>query len=126
MKTEIQWWQQPVVYQIYPRSFNDSNGDGIGDLPGITEKIPYLAKLGIDVIWLSPIYASPNDDNGYDISDYRAIMTEFGTMADFDELLATAHEHGIKLMMDLVVNHTSDEHEWFRQARSAKDNPYRD
>lgn len=122
MKTEIQWWQQPVVYQIYPRSFNDSNGDGIGDLPGITEKIPYLAKLGIDVIWLSPIYASPNDDNGYDISDYRAIMTEFGTMADFDELLATAHEHGIKLMMDLVVNHTSDEHEWFRQARSAKDN----
>ena len=88
MKTEIQWWQQPVVYQIYPRSFNDSNGDGIGDLPGITEKIPYLAKLGIDVIWLSPIYASPNDDNGYDISDYRAIMTEFGTMADFDELLA--------------------------------------
>ena len=126
MKTEIQWWQQPVVYQIYPRSFNDSNGDGIGDLPGITEKIPYLAKLGIDVIWLSPIYASPNDDNGYDISDYRAIMTEFGTMADFDELLATAHEHGIKLMMDLVVNHTSDEHEWFCQARSAKDNPYRD
>ena len=126
MKTEIQWWQQPVVYQIYPRSFNDSNGDGIGDLPGITEKIPYLAKLGIDVIWLSPIYASPNDDNGYDISDYRAIMTEFGTMADFDELLATAHEHGIKLMMDLVVNHTSDEHEWFRQARLAKDNPYRD
>ena len=126
MKTEIQWWQQPVVYQIYPRSFNDSNGDGIGDLPGITEKIPYLAKLGIDVIWLSPIYASPNDDNGYDISDYRAIMTEFGTMADFDELLASAHEHGIKLMMDLVVNHTSDEHEWFRQARSAKDNPYRD
>ena len=126
MKTEIQWWQQPVVYQIYPRSFNDSNGDGIGDLPGITEKIPYLAKLGIQVLWLSPIYASPNDDNGYDISDYRAIMTEFGTMADFDELLATAHEHGIKLMMDLVVNHTSDEHEWFRQARSAKDNPYRD
>ena len=126
MKTEIQWWQQPVVYQIYPRSFNDSNGDGIGDLPGITEKIPYLAKLGIDVIWLSPIYASPNDDNGYDISDYRAIMTEFGTMADFDELLATAHEHGIKIMMDLVVNHTSDEHEWFRHARSAKDNPYRD
>ena len=126
MKTEIQWWQQPVVYQIYPRSFNDSNGDGIGDLPGITEKIPYLAKLGIDVIWLSPIYASPNDDNGYDISDYRAIMTEFGTMAYFDELLATAHEHGIKLMVDLVVNHTSDEHEWFRQARLAKDNPYRD
>ena len=111
MTTQTQWWQEPVVYQIYPRSFNDSNGDGIGDLPGITEKIPYLAKLGIQVLWLSPIYASPNDDNGYDISDYRAIMTEFGTMEDFDELLETAHKHGIKLMMDLVVNHTSDEHE---------------
>ena len=126
MTTQIQWWQEPVVYQIYPRSFNDSNGDGIGDLPGITEKIPYLADLGIEVLWLSPIYASPNDDNGYDISDYRAIMTEFGTMEDFDELLETAHKHGIKLMMDLVVNHTSDEHEWFKQARSSKDNPYRD
>ena len=126
MTTQTQWWQEPVVYQIYPRSFNDSNGDGIGDLPGITEKIPYLAKLGIQVLWLSPIYASPNDDNGYDISDYRAIMTEFGTMEDFDELLETAHKHGIKLMMDLVVNHTSDEHEWFKQARSSKDNPYRD
>ena len=126
MTTQTQWWQEPVVYQIYPRSFNDSNGDGIGDLPGITEKIPYLAKLGIQVLWLSPIYDSPNDDNGYDISDYRAIMTEFGTMEDFDELLETAHEHGIKLMMDLVVNHSSDEHEWFKQARSSKDNPYRD
>ncbi|WP_304008231.1 alpha-glucosidase [Rothia mucilaginosa] len=126
MTTQTQWWQEPVVYQIYPRSFNDSNGDGIGDLPGITEKIPYLADLGIEVLWLSPIYASPNDDNGYDISDYRAIMTEFGTMDDFDKLLETAHEHGIKLMMDLVVNHTSDEHEWFKQARSSKDNPYRD
>ena len=126
MTTQTQWWQEPVVYQIYPRSFNDSNGDGIGDLPGITEKIPYLADLGIQVLWLSPIYASPNDDNGYDISDYRAIMTEFGTMEDFDKLLETAHEHGIKLMMDLVVNHTSDEHEWFKQARSSKDNPYRD
>ena len=126
MTTQTQWWQEPVVYQIYPRSFNDSNGDGIGDLPGITEKIPYLAKLGIQVLWLSPIYASPNDDNGYDISDYRAIMTEFGTMEDFDELLETAHKHGIKLMMDLVVNHSSDEHEWFKQARSSKDNPYRD
>ena len=126
MTTQTQWWQEPVVYQIYPRSFNDSNGDGIGDLPGITEKIPYLADLGIEVLWLSPIYASPNDDNGYDISDYRAIMTEFGTMEDFDKLLETAHEHGIKLMMDLVVNHTSDEHEWFKQARSSKDNPYRD
>ena len=124
MTTQTQWWQEPVVYQIYPRSFNDSNGDGIGDLPGITEKIPCLADLGVQVLWLSPIYASPNDDNGYDISDYRAIMTEFGTMEDFDELLETAHKHGIKLMMDLVVNHTSDEHEWFKQARSSKDNPY--
>ncbi|MDO4898114.1 MAG: alpha-glucosidase [Rothia sp. (in: high G+C Gram-positive bacteria)] len=124
--TETQWWQEPVVYQIYPRSFNDSNGDGIGDLPGITEKIPYLAKLGVDVIWLSPIYASPNDDNGYDISDYRAIMPEFGTMADFDTLLETAHGAGIKIMMDLVVNHTSDEHDWFTQAKSSKDSPYRD
>ncbi|MFC6354378.1 alpha-glucosidase [Rothia nasimurium] len=126
MARETQWWQEPVVYQIYPRSFNDSNGDGIGDLPGITEKIPYLAKLGVDVIWLSPIYKSPNDDNGYDISDYRDIMDEFGTMADFDELLETAHGAGIKIMMDLVVNHTSDEHDWFVQAKSSKDNPYRD
>ncbi|WP_237237571.1 alpha-glucosidase [Rothia nasimurium] len=126
MTVETQWWQEPVVYQIYPRSFNDSNGDGIGDLPGITEKIPYLAKLGVDVIWLSPIYKSPNDDNGYDISDYRDIMDEFGTMADFDELLETAHGAGIKIMMDLVVNHTSDEHDWFVQAKSSKDNPYRD
>ncbi|MBF0808743.1 alpha-glucosidase [Rothia nasimurium] len=126
MAVETQWWQEPVVYQIYPRSFNDSNGDGIGDLPGITEKIPYLAKLGVDVIWLSPIYKSPNDDNGYDISDYRAIMDEFGTMADFDELLETAHAAGIKIMMDLVVNHTSDEHDWFVQAKSSRENPYRD
>ena len=126
MTTQIQWWQEPVVYQIYPRSFNDSNGDGIGDLPGITEKIPYLAKLGIQVLWLSPIYASPNDDNGYDISDYRAIMTEFGTMEDFDEILETAHKHGIKILMDLVANHTSDQHPWFKESRSSKDNPYRD
>ncbi|WP_237241505.1 alpha-glucosidase [Rothia nasimurium] len=126
MTVETQWWQEPVVYQIYPRSFNDSNGDGIGDIPGITEKIPYLAKLGVDVIWLSPIYKSPNDDNGYDISDYRDIMDEFGTMADFDELLETAHAAGIKIMMDLVVNHTSDEHDWFVQAKSSRENPYRD
>ncbi|MFW0118362.1 glycoside hydrolase family 13 protein [Rothia sp. P5764] len=123
---ETAWWQEPVVYQIYPRSFKDSNGDGIGDLPGITEKIPYLARLGVDLIWLSPIYKSPNHDNGYDISDYRAIMPEFGTMDDFDTLLAAAHQAGIKIMMDLVVNHTSDEHEWFIQAKSSKDNPYRD
>lgn len=124
--TETQWWQEPVVYQIYPRSFQDSNGDGIGDLPGITSRVPYLAKLGVGVIWLSPIYKSPNDDNGYDISDYRDIMDEFGTMADFDELLETVHAHGIKLMMDLVVNHSSDEHEWFQQAKTSRDNKYRD
>lgn len=120
------WWQKSVVYQIYPRSFNDSNGDGIGDLKGITEKLPYIAELGADVIWLSPIYASPNDDNGYDISDYQAIMSEFGTMEDFDRLLERAHELGLKIMMDLVVNHTSDEHRWFEESRKSKDNPYRD
>ena len=119
-------WQQSVVYQIYPRSFQDSNGDGIGDLPGITARLDYLQQLGIDVVWLSPVYASPNDDKGYDISDYRAIMPEFGSMADFDEMLAAMHARGIRLMMDLVVNHSSDEHEWFRQARSSRDNPYHD
>lgn len=123
---EKSWWKESVVYQIYPRSFNDSNGDGIGDLKGITNKLDYLKELGIDVIWLSPVYQSPNDDNGYDISDYRAIMDEFGTMDDFDELLSEIHHRGMKLMMDLVVNHTSDEHEWFKQSRSSKDNPYRD
>ena len=121
-----QWWKEAVVYQVYPRSFNDANGDGIGDLKGITEKLPYLAKLGINVIWLSPVFDSPNVDNGYDISDYRAIMTEFGTMEDFDEMLETAHKHGIKILMDLVANHTSDEHPWFKESRSSKDNPYRD
>lgn len=121
-----QWWKESVVYQIWPRSFQDSDGDGVGDLKGITSRIPYLAELGINVIWLSPVYASPNDDMGYDISDYQNIMEEFGTMADFDELLATAHEHGIKILMDLVVNHTSDEHEWFEQSRSSRDNEYRD
>ncbi|MCR5451301.1 MAG: alpha-glucosidase [Lachnospiraceae bacterium] len=120
------WWQSSVVYQIYPRSFNDSNGDGIGDIPGITERLPYIAELGADVIWLSPVYASPNDDNGYDISDYQAIMTEFGTMEEFDIMLAKANELGIKIMMDLVVNHTSDEHKWFLESKSSKDNPYRD
>jgi oligo-1,6-glucosidase len=120
------WWKQSVVYQIYPRSFCDSNGDGIGDLQGIRSKLDHLVELGIDVVWLSPIYRSPNDDNGYDISDYREIMTEFGTMADFDELLADMHAHGLKLMMDLVVNHCSDEHEWFVDARSSVDSPYRD
>ena len=121
-----QWWKEAVVYQVYPRSFNDANGDGIGDLKGITEKLPYLAKLGINVIWLSPVFDSPNVDNGYDISDYFAIMTEFGTMEDFDEMLETAHKHGIKILMDLVANHTSDEHPWFKESRSSKDNPYRD
>ena len=120
------WWKNSTVYQIYPRSFCDSNGDGIGDIPGITRKLDHLKTLGVDVVWLSPVYQSPNDDNGYDISDYRAIMSEFGTMADFDAMLAGMSERGIALMMDLVVNHTSDEHEWFRQARSSRDNPYHD
>lgn len=120
------WWKEAVVYQIYPRSFCDSNGDGIGDLNGITSKLDYLKELGIDVIWLSPVYKSPNDDNGYDISDYEDIMTEFGTMDDFDKMLAAAHERGIKIVMDLVVNHTSDEHPWFVESRSSKNNEKRD
>ena len=120
------WWKEAVVYQIYPRSFCDSNGDGIGDLNGITSKLDYLKELGIDVIWLSPVYKSPNDDNGYDISDYEDIMTEFGTMDDFDKMLAAAHERGIKIVMDLVVNHTSDEHPWFVESRSSRDNEKRD
>ena len=121
---EKRWWKESVVYQIYPRSFCDSNGDGIGDLNGITGKLDYLKELGIDVIWLSPVYKSPNDDNGYDISDYQAIMDEFGTMEDFDRMLATAHEKGIKIMMDLVVNHCSDEHEWFKKACKDPDGKY--
>lgn len=120
------WWKEAVVYQIYPRSFKDSNGDGIGDLGGITSKLDYLKELGIDVIWLSPIYKSPNDDNGYDISDYQDIMDEFGTMEDFDKLLEEAHKRGLRIVMDLVVNHTSDEHRWFVESRKSKDNPYRD
>lgn len=122
---ERKWWKECVVYQIYPRSFKDSNGDGIGDLNGITEKLDYLKELGIDVIWLSPVYQSPGDDNGYDISDYRAILEEFGTMEEFDRMLQAAHERGIRLVMDLVVNHTSDEHPWFVESRKSKDNPYR-
>ncbi|WP_421383614.1 glycoside hydrolase family 13 protein [Bacillus salacetis] len=121
-----QWWKEAVIYQIYPRSFKDSNGDGIGDIQGIISKLDYLKELGIDVIWLSPVYQSPNDDNGYDISDYRAIMDEFGTMADWDQLLEEMHKRGIKLIMDLVVNHSSDEHAWFVESRKSKDNPYRD
>lgn len=123
---EKQWWKKAVAYQIYPRSFYDSNGDGIGDLRGIIEKLDYIKELGIDVIWVSPVYESPNDDNGYDISDYHDIMSEFGTMADFDELLDEVHKRGMKIIMDLVINHTSDEHEWFIESRSSKDNPYRD
>ena len=120
------WWKESVVYQIYPRSFCDSNGDGIGDIPGITSKLDHLKALGVDVVWLSPVYQSPNDDNGYDISDYQAIMDEFGSMADFDTMLAGMHARGIKLVMDLVVNHTSDEHAWFTEARKSRDNKYHD
>ena len=120
------WWKESVIYQIYPRSFKDSNGDGIGDLGGIIEKLDYLKKLGVDVLWLSPIFKSPNDDNGYDVSDYCDIMDEFGTMADFDKLLTGVHERGLKLVLDLVPNHSSDEHFWFQESRKSKDNPYRD
>lgn len=120
------WWKESVVYQIYPRSFKDSNGDGIGDLQGVVEKLDYLKRLGIDVIWLCPIYKSPNDDNGYDISDYQDILNEFGTMEDFEKLLDEAHKLGIKVIMDLVINHTSDEHPWFIESRSSRENPKRD
>lgn len=121
-----QWWKDSVVYQIYPRSFMDSNGDGVGDLQGIISKLDYLKELGVDVIWLCPVYESPNDDNGYDISNYQAIMKDIGTLEDWEELLAGLHNRGMKLIMDLVVNHTSDEHAWFVEARKSKDNPYRD
>ncbi|MCG1097329.1 alpha-glucosidase [Staphylococcus epidermidis] len=120
------WWKEAVAYQVYPRSFNDSNGDGIGDLPGLIEKLDYLENLGIDVIWLSPMYSSPNDDNGYDISDYKGIMSEFGTMDDFDQLLSSIHQRGMKLILDLVVNHTSDEHPWFIESKSSKASAKRD
>ncbi|MBC6605875.1 alpha-glucosidase [Hymenobacter sp. BT188] len=120
------WWKETVVYQIYPRSFQDSNGDGVGDLRGIISRLDYLKSLGVETVWLNPIYASPNDDNGYDISDYRRIQPEFGTMQDFDALLKGLHQRGLKLVMDLVVNHSSDEHEWFKQSRSSRQSPYRD
>jgi oligo-1,6-glucosidase len=123
---EPKWWKEAVVYQIYPRSFKDSNGDGIGDLPGITSKLDYLQKLGVNVIWLSPHFDSPNADNGYDIRDYRKVMTEFGTMSDFDQLLAGIKQRHMRLIIDLVVNHTSDENKWFVESRSSKTNPYRD
>jgi oligo-1,6-glucosidase len=120
------WWKEAIVYQVYPRSFKDSDGDGVGDLKGILSKLDYIKSLGVNVVWLNPIYSSPNDDNGYDVSDYRGIMKEFGTMNDFDSLLKGIHDRGIKLVMDLVVNHSSDEHEWFKQSRSSKTSPYRD
>ena len=120
-----QWWKEAIVYQIYPRSFKDSDGDGIGDLKGIISKLDYIKSLGVDAVWLNPIYSSPNDDNGYDVSDYRNIMKDFGTMSDFDSMLNGMHERGIKLIMDLVVNHSSDEHEWFKQSRSSRTSPYR-
>ena len=120
------WWKESVAYQIYPRSFVDTNGDGIGDLRGIITKLDYLKDLGVDVIWICPMYKSPNDDNGYDISDYKDIMDDFGTMADFDELLEQVHARGMKLILDLVINHTSDEHPWFIESRKSKENPYRD
>ena len=122
-----EWWKEAVVYQVYPRSFKDSNGDKVGDIPGIIEKLDYLKDLGVDVIWLSPVYQSPNVDNGYDISDYQSIMTEFGTMEDMEQLIAKMHERGLKLMMDIVVNHTSNQHEWFQKScHSGEDNPYAD
>ncbi len=120
------WWKEAIVYQIYPRSFKDSDGDGVGDLKGIIQKLDYIKSLGVTAVWLNPIYTSPNADNGYDVSDYRDIMKEFGTMADFDSLLTGMHQRDIKLVMDIVVNHSSDEHEWFKQSRSSRDNPYRD
>jgi len=113
-----EWWKEEIVYQIYPRSFKDSNGDGVGDLKGIIEKLDYIQSLGVTAVWLNPIYSSPNDDNGYDVSDYRKIMKDFGTMKDFDLLLEGLHKRGLKLIMDIVVNHSSDEHKWFKQSRS--------
>src|SRR5512133_3671518 len=117
------WWQSGIIYQIYPRSFADSNGDGIGDLNGIISKLDYLANLGVDAIWLSPVYPSPNKDWGYDVSDYCDIHPDFGTLADFDRLVEVAHQHNIRIILDLVLNHTSDQHPWFRESRSSRDNP---
>jgi oligo-1,6-glucosidase len=121
-----EWWKEVVIYQVYPRSFKDSTGDGIGDLPGLISKLDYIQSLGVGLVWLNPVYVSPNDDNGYDISNYEAIQPEFGSMADFNALLSGLHARGIKLLMDLVVNHTSDEHPWFVESRKSRDNPYRD
>ena len=126
MTENIKWWQKAVVYQVYPRSFQDANGDGIGDLKGVEQHLDYIAKLGADVIWLNPVYTSPDEDNGYDISDYEDINAKFGNMADFDRLLQKAHDKHIKILMDLVVNHTSNQHQWFIESRKSKDNPKRD
>lgn len=130
METKVEkkenWWKEAIIYQIYPRSFKDTDGDGVGDLKGIIESLDYIKSLGVTAVWLNPIYTSPNDDNGYDVSDYRNIMSDFGTMADFDLMLAEMHKRDIQLIMDIVVNHSSDEHEWFKQSRSSRDNPYRD
>ena len=121
-----EWWKNAVIYQIYPRSFMDSDGDGMGDIPGIEKRLDYLKDLGIDIIWLSPVYKSPNVDNGYDISDYRDIQEEFGTLADMEHLIGEIHRRGMRILMDLVVNHTSDQHPWFIEARKSKDNPKRE
>jgi glycosidase len=126
MTHKPQWWKEAVAYQIYPKSFFDTDGDGVGDLPGIITKLDYLQTLGVNLLWLTPVYRSPEDDNGYDISDYQAINPQYGTMADFERLLTEAHRRDIRVIMDLVVNHTSDEHPWFIESRKAKDNPYRD
>ena len=126
MSADRAWFHSAVVYQIYPRSFQDSDGDGVGDLRGVIQRLDYLATLGVDVVWLSPVYPSPQDDNGYDIRDHQDIDPTFGTLEDFDELVAKAHERGIRVVMDLVVNHTSDEHDWFVESRSSMDNPKRD
>ena len=123
---EKKWWKESVVYQIYPKSFKDSNGDGVGDIRGIIQKLDYLKELGVNVLWISPMLESPQDDNGFDISDYRRIYEEYGTMEDYEELLCEAHKRSIRILMDLVVNHTSDEHNWFIESRKSKDNPYRD
>ncbi|MEE3225216.1 MAG: alpha-amylase family glycosyl hydrolase, partial [Bacteroidota bacterium] len=120
------WWKEAIVYQIYPRSFQDTDGDGVGDLQGIINRLDYVKDLGVTAVWLNPIYSSPNDDNGYDVSDYRNIMSDFGTMEDFDTMLSEMHARDIKLVMDIVVNHSSDEHPWFKESRSSRDNPYRD
>ena len=119
------WWKEAVVYQIYPRSYADSNGDGIGDLRGIIDHLDYIKSLGVDAVWLNPIFSSPNDDNGYDVSDFTAIMEEFGTLTDFEELVAGLHQRNIRLILDLVANHSSDEHRWFQQSRLSRENPYR-